>query len=86
MTYCKIRKEGVIVPKGKNRVRFEMRGILYVDVDDFTYEIKNPYDYTPNYVEVTKVGGEYYIKGFEPKKKSDVAKDSDKTKDEKEKE
>ena len=55
------------MPKGKNKVRFELRGILYVDIDEFTYEIKNPYDYVPQFVEVVKVENKYYIKGFEPK-------------------
>lgn len=69
ISFCKIRKEGVIVPNGKNKVKFELNGILYVEIGEFTYEIKNPYEYTPHFVEVTKVEGFYYIKGFEPKSK-----------------
>ena len=57
------------MPKGMNKVKFEMRGVLYVDMGDFVQEFKNPYDYVPEFVELVKVDGEQYIKGFAPKKK-----------------
>ena len=52
----------------KGNVRFVKNGYLYVDVDDFVVKIKNPYDYEPNFVELVKYCGEYYIKNFVPKK------------------
>lgn len=67
MDKCKERKDEVIVPKGMNRVRFELYGELYVEVGDFVYAIKNPYDYTPDFVKIVKVNGVWYIEGFEPK-------------------
>ncbi len=69
MDKCKLRKEGNPVPKGMNKVKFEMKGVLYVDMGDFVQEFKNPYDYVPEFVELVKVDGEQYIKGFAPKKK-----------------
>ena len=50
----------------KGNVRFVKNGYLYVDVDDFVVKIKNPYDYEPKNVDIIKVEGEYYIKGFAP--------------------
>lgn len=58
---------------GMNRVRFELSGELYVEIGDFVYRIKNPFDYTPEFVETVKRDGQYYIKGFEPKKKTEKA-------------
>lgn len=72
MDKCKERKDEVIVPKGMNRVRFELYGELYVEVGDFVYAIKNPYDYTPDFVKIVKVDGVWYIEGFEPKQPSNT--------------
>lgn len=63
MDECKLRSEFV-----KGNVRFIKNGFLYVDVNDFVIKIKNPYDYEPNFVELVKYCGEYYIKNFVPKK------------------
>lgn len=68
MDKCKARKDEIIVPKGSNKVRFELYGELYVEDGDFVYAIKNPYDYTPQFVKIVNVDGEWYIEGFEPKK------------------
>lgn len=76
MDKCKLRKEGKPVPKGQYKVRFELRGALYVDMGDFVQEIENPYDYVPEFVEVVQVNGKYYIKGFAPKKKETKKKES----------
>lgn len=62
------------MPKGMNKVRFELKGVLYVEVGDFVYEIKNPYDYIPDFVKIVQVDGEYYIKGFEPRKEKQAEK------------
>lgn len=52
-----------------NRVVFEKNGILTIEILDINQarEIKNPYDYVPEYVELVNIKGEYHIKGFEPK-------------------
>lgn len=67
MSKCTLGKEEVKVPKGMNRVRFELHGELYVEVGEFVYSIKNPYDYVPEFVELVSVNDTWYIKGFEPK-------------------
>ena len=67
MDKCKLRKEGNPVPKGMYKVRFELKGVLYVEIGNFVHEIKNPYDHTPEFVDVVQVEGKYYIKGFAPK-------------------
>lgn len=67
MDKCALRKEEVKVPKGMSRVRFELHGELYVEVGEFVYSIKNPYDYIPEFVELVSVNDAWYIKGFEPK-------------------
>ena len=66
MENCKERKGEVIVPKGFNKVRFELHGELYVEVGDLVYTIKNPYDYTPEFVKIKQVDGKWYVDGFEP--------------------
>ena len=73
------------MPKGLNKVRFELHGELYVEDGDFVYAIKNPYDYTPQFVEIINVDGVWWVKGFEPKKeginkKNAVEKQEDKKK------
>ena len=50
---CKI-KSKLQIPKGYSKVRFERKGYLYVDVNDQTIQIKNPFDDIPLYVKVTK--------------------------------
>ena len=57
--------------KGENlntNIRLIDKGFIYCDVDGITIKIKNPYDYEPNFVELVKYCGEYYIKNFVPKK------------------
>ena len=51
----------------KNIVRFESKGKLYVEYNGRVVKINNPYDYTPDGVEIVEVDGQIYIKGFEPK-------------------
>lgn len=46
MEVCALAKEKII-PKGTSRVRFEKRGVLFVEIGECVYEIKNPYDYVP---------------------------------------
>lgn len=68
MDKCQLRKDEVTVPNGKNKVRFELHGELYIEDGDFVYTVKNPYDYKPDFVELVTIDGVKYIKGFEPKK------------------
>ena len=48
-------------------VRFESKGKLYVEYNDRVIKMANPFDYTPDAVELVQVENELYIKGFEPK-------------------
>jgi len=60
-------KEKKTLNKNQYNVRFEKRGILFVEIDNYVQEFKNPYDYIPESVELARVNGEWFIKGFEPK-------------------
>lgn len=55
------------IPTDSNRVRFEKRGKLYIEVENTVIALSNPYDHVPDYVYVVAVGGEWYLKGYEPK-------------------
>jgi hypothetical protein len=50
------------IPSGYSKVVFEKKGFLYIDVDNETIKIKNPYDYTPLYVKLFKSKGEWKIR------------------------
>ncbi len=56
-----------------NKVRFEKRGFLYVEIYDIdgkvseVVEIKNPYNTIPEFVDVKKIRNEYVIKTEEVK-------------------
>ena len=50
---CNI-KENFEIPKGYCKVRFERKGYLYVDINNQTFAIKNPFDDVPKYVKATK--------------------------------
>lgn len=43
------------IPDGFNKVRFEKRGKLYVDIGNKTIMVDNPFDYVPDYVALRKV-------------------------------
>ena len=80
MEYCKIRKESVVVPDGKNKVRFEKNGKLFVELEDSVITVDNPFDEVPQFVEIVAKNNEYYIKGYEPANKttkSDKKKESE---------
>lgn len=70
MNNCKIRKDENMIPTGENKVRFVKNGKLFVEIEEFVVEILNPFDYDPQTVAVVNVDGEYYVKGYEPKKKA----------------
>ena len=51
----------------EHKVRFESGGKLYVEVDDMVYKIDNPFDHTPQGVEIERVDGHVYVKGYASK-------------------
>jgi hypothetical protein len=56
---------------GANKVRFELEGYLYVEMNDANNQVKkflNPFKSTPKYVDIIVVDGVEYIKGTEPEK------------------
>ena len=59
---CPIKKRHEM-PKGYNKVVFERHGDLYIEVDNYTVIIKNPFNYVPEYVKLSKnKQGKWYIK------------------------
>lgn len=70
MENCLLMKEKMGVRDLKpteHKVRFESGGKLYVEVDDMVYKIDNPFDHTPQGVEIERVDGHVYVKGYAPK-------------------
>lgn len=66
-TLCKLYNE-IIIPKGMNKVRFVKNNNLYIELEDSVIKLPNPFDYEPEFVGLTQVKDNWYIKGFEPKK------------------
>lgn len=71
-THCRIYKNAEdteYMKEGKYKVVRARRGNLYVQItiDDIRI-IPNPFDYEPKGVDVVKVNGEYYVKGYAPKR------------------
>ena len=64
------RKEEVeILKQGNNKIRFEKKGLLYIEADDMVITTPNPFgENIPKYTNVVKIKGDYYVKGYEPKK------------------
>lgn len=62
---CK-QKQLANIPSNSYQVCFERNGKLYIDVEGFIEIIKNPFDYTPLFVKMTKLkSGKWKIKqGF----------------------
>lgn len=50
---CPVKKRASC-PPGYYPVRQERKGYLYVDIDDVTHKIKNPFDIVPEYVQARK--------------------------------
>ena len=67
---CKIYLRGDIMKKGQLRVEKEKRGMLYVRENQNTVTlVRNPFDEIPEHVDgIVQVKGEYFVKGFEPKR------------------
>lgn len=60
---CKQKLKGDAVGhKGKYQVRNARKNYLYVDIEGTTYKLENPFDFVPDYVDVTKRGGTYKVK------------------------
>lgn len=60
---CKIKRfSQTEAPEGFYCVREERKGYLYVDIGDTTYKLKNPFDYIPAYVKITKTKNGYKIR------------------------
>lgn len=69
MDTCTLREpeRSIELKEGEYIVRFEKFGDLYIDMDGYVIQKKNPFDYVPEKVEMVKVDNEMYFKGFEPK-------------------
>lgn len=62
-TDCKVKVQVEVVRhKGKYQVRDCRNGYLYVDIEGATIKLLNPFDFVPDYVDVTKRNGAYKIK------------------------
>ena len=57
---CKVQTS--VKNNGKYRVRNYRKGFLYVDINDITYKLENPFDFVPDSVDVQKKNGIYKVK------------------------
>lgn len=51
-SHCKV-QDKMEVPEGYYRVREERKGYLYVDIDNQTYKVLNPFKDIPQFVKAT---------------------------------
>lgn len=58
---CKVKKQ-IEVPEGCYYVRDARKGYLYVDIDNQTYKLLNPFDFVPTYVKISKTKNGYKIR------------------------
>lgn len=59
---CKV-KQKAETPKGYYRVRDERKGWLYIDYNDITVKVKNPFNHVPLYVRIKVLkSGEYKLR------------------------
>ena len=77
MDKCTLREpeRRVKLKQGEYKVRFEKDGDLYIEIEDYVIQKKNPFDYIPETVEMVRVDNEMYFKGFEPKAKEEPKKE-----------
>lgn len=70
MDRCTLRRpeRRIELKQGEYKVRFEKNGDLYIEIEDYVIQKKNPFDHIPEKVEMVKIDNEMYFKGFEPKK------------------
>lgn len=64
--------------KKGNKVRFSKRGCLYVEIENiegvYIVKVENPFEEKiPEYVEISKYRNVYYVKGYEPNKRKELA-------------
>lgn len=59
--YCKYLKNKD-VPNGYFLVAFEKKGYLYINMEDETIKIKNPFNYIPDFVKIYKSKDEWKIR------------------------
>lgn len=57
---CKVQTS--IKHNGKYYVRNYRNGYLYIDINNITYKLENPFDFIPEYVDVQKKNGVYKVK------------------------
>lgn len=57
---CKIQTS--VKHTGKYPVRSYRKGYLYVDINDITYKLENPFDFVPESIDVQKKNGVYKVK------------------------
>lgn len=50
------------IPKGYYRVIDVRKNYLYIDMEDYTIKVENPFDVTPLYVKVSKTKNGYKIR------------------------
>lgn len=60
-------KEVSTLMANEYRVEFESKGKLYININGQIKRILNPFDYSPQKVELVNIDNEWYIKGYEPK-------------------
>lgn len=59
-------KERFEVPKGYYKVRMERKGFLYIDIDNQTIKVPNPFEEIPLYVKAYKLrNGQWRLKKYE---------------------
>lgn len=59
---CKV-QDSIKPPKGWYKVRMERKGYLYVDINNQTIKLSNPFDYVPIFVKISKLkNGSFKIK------------------------
>lgn len=71
-TNCKYYKEKVGINIVGNKVLFEKKGFLFVELNDKigqVVQVKNPFNTLPLSVILVKYKEVYYVKGYEPKEK-----------------
>lgn len=62
---CKIAENNEI-PYGYYKVRMERKGYLYIDINNITYKILNPFEDIPLYVKAYKLrNGQWRLKKYE---------------------
>ena len=80
MNTCSLRQpeRSIELKENEYKVRFEKDGDLYIEIEDYVIQKKNPFDYIPEKVEMVRIDNEMYFKGFEPKEEKKTEKKSTK--------